>query len=108
MERQQNQEKQQITEEARRKSRKIQDTRMATIRTRAHLVCFLPPTPHQPPGTTPPLPPPCLRHTMAQQQDHPVFDDIEDGNLEEVQRRVRADAAVLEERLEEYGATPLM
>ncbi len=45
---------------------------------------------------------------MNQQQDHPVFDDIEDGNLAEVQRRVRADAAVLEKRLEEYGATPLM
>ena len=30
---------------------------------------------------------------------HPIFDDIEGGNQEEVQRRVRADAVVLEERL---------
>ena len=43
-----------------------------------------------------------------QQQQHPIFDDIDGGNLEEVQRRVRADAAVLEEREEEWGMTPLM
>ncbi len=47
---------------------------------------------------------------MAYQQDHPIFDDIDHGNLEEVQRRVRADAAVLEERHKELwyaGMTPL-
>ena len=40
---------------------------------------------------------------MAQQQQHPIFGDIVGGNLEEVQRRVRADAAVLEEREMEEG-----
>jgi len=45
---------------------------------------------------------------MALQQQHPTFDDINDGILEEVQRRVRADAAVLEEREEEWGETPLI
>ncbi len=46
---------------------------------------------------------------MAQQQQrHPIFGDIVDGNLEEVQRRVRADAAVLEEREEELRMTPLI
>ncbi len=44
---------------------------------------------------------------MALQQQHPIFDDIVRGNLEEVQRRVRADAAVLEERGYDER-TPLM
>ena len=34
---------------------------------------------------------------------HPIFGDIDGGNLEEVQRRVRADAAVLEERAATVG-----
>ncbi len=46
---------------------------------------------------------------MAQwQQDHPIFRDIDGGILEEVQRRVRADAAVLEERRHPLGMTPLI
>ena len=46
---------------------------------------------------------------MAQEEDHPIFDDIARGNLEEVQRRVRADAAGLEERVEDlWELTPLM
>ena len=46
---------------------------------------------------------------MAQQQQgHPIFDDITGGRLEEVQRRVRADAAVLDEREQLWGMTPLM
>ncbi len=44
---------------------------------------------------------------MAQQQ-HPIFDDITRGDLKEVQRWVRADAAVLEERDEEDEMTPLI
>jgi len=45
---------------------------------------------------------------MAQQQLRPIFDHISGGDLEEVQRRVRADAAVLEERREVYlGMKPL-
>ncbi len=45
---------------------------------------------------------------MAQQQDHPTFRNIYRGNLEEVHRRVRADAAVLEEREGEYGMTQVV
>ena len=45
---------------------------------------------------------------MAQEEDHPIFGDIRGGNLEEVQRRVRADASVLEERNSYAGWTPLM
>ncbi len=41
------------------------------------------------------------------QQSHPIFGDIVRGRLEEVQRRVRADAAVLEERWALYAMTPL-
>ncbi len=45
---------------------------------------------------------------MAQQR-HPIFDDIKGGNLEEVQRRVRVDEAVLEERRPDYFRwTPLI
>ena len=41
-------------------------------------------------------------------QQHPIFDDIHGGNLEAVRRRVRADAAVMEERGEGYRRTPLI
>ncbi len=44
---------------------------------------------------------------MAQQQQHPIFDEIEGGNLE-VQWRVRADAAVLDERQDVFRRTPLI
>ncbi len=43
-----------------------------------------------------------------QQQQHPIFGDIRSGKLEEVQRRVRADAAVLEERGGWGGRTSLI
>jgi len=41
---------------------------------------------------------------MAQWQDHPIFGDIRGGRLKKVKRRVRADAAVLED----CGETPLI
>ncbi len=44
---------------------------------------------------------------MAQQPHHRIFDDIYRGDLWGMQRRVRADGAVLEERLGK-GATPLL
>ena len=39
---------------------------------------------------------------------HPIFGNIDDGNLEEVQRHVQADAAVLEERGRLWEMTPLL
>jgi hypothetical protein len=41
-------------------------------------------------------------------QPHPIFDDIDDSNLAEVQQRVLADAAVLEERGDWDRKTPLI
>jgi ankyrin repeat protein len=40
--------------------------------------------------------------------DHPIFSDIDHGNLEEVKRRVLAEPAVLEERESWNRMTPLM
>ena len=40
--------------------------------------------------------------------DHPVFEDIDHGDLEAVQQRVPADPAVLEELAGDTQFTPLM
>ena len=40
--------------------------------------------------------------------DHPIFGDIDNGDLEAVKRRVLADATVLDEKEEDYERSPLM
>jgi ankyrin repeat protein len=45
---------------------------------------------------------------LLDHDDHPIFDDIKGGNLEAVQERVLADAAVLEQRRIGDRWTPLM
>ena len=45
---------------------------------------------------------------MAQQQQHAIFDDIDRGDLEAVNRLVLADASVVEERERFAVRTPLI